>query len=322
MAYWTVPSAWYRAPKLTAAKPEISTASSPASGLGLTVRNDGRWVWLAWNREAAEIKNSSKATLYINDGNRQIRLDLSPEKLAAGKLRYLPEEPRTQFQLIVSSPAGETTASIEAPGSTPLPSADPPKVISESSPQAIPEALPKPVGTAPKPEPVATAAISRRPRDAKPSPFDSQPRDSFNSSDRTTDSAAHSYVSVGVEPVSNSFLGKVVRKVPLIRRLDRPSNSFVPPKPRRLVRPTLGLHQQAWIQRDTPVDVRVHVTSAGLVDETQLLSGVAHGEQDFAVAALEAARRWTFTPARDGDENVPAAVILHFDFRPSAGEAR
>jgi hypothetical protein len=46
-----------------------------------------------------------------------------------------------------------------------------------------------------------------------------------------------------------------------------------------------------------------------------LLSDGRHPQ--LASAAVYAARKWSFTPARSGDDTVPGEVILHFTYTPA-----
>jgi TonB family protein len=63
-----------------------------------------------------------------------------------------------------------------------------------------------------------------------------------------------------------------------------------------------------------PVDVKVYVSENGRVDFAELVSSGRNAQ--LANAAVFAARRWTFTPARLDGENIPGEVILHFRFLP------
>jgi len=130
-------------------------------------------------------------------------------------------------------------------------------------------------------------------------------------------------VAMSSEPVMNPPRVNIKQRIPLLRRLGKQPASFVPPQPVRKVRPTLAASEQHSLRGRVPVIVRAHVTDTGKVDSAVLLSSTsARVTRPFAEAALYAARRWSFTPARSGEERVPGEVILHFEFRPVAATVR
>ena len=111
-----------------------------------------------------------------------------------------------------------------------------------------------------------------------------------------------------------------MRKVPLLRRLKKPQ-AFVPPKPNHREQPILTAGQQDEFTRPVPLDVKVYVNQSGKVEYAEVVSGARRRYPELAGAAVYAARHWDFTPARIDGEQVPAEVILHFRFEPSAGNA-
>jgi TonB family protein len=121
---------------------------------------------------------------------------------------------------------------------------------------------------------------------------------------------------VVAEPVTGSRFGRVVGKIPLLRRLRKPTDTFVPPSPTHEVRPELNAENRRSLRRAVPVDVKVYVAESGKVRYAELLSDGTGERRELASAAIYAARRWDFVPARLGDENVPGEVILHFKFTP------
>jgi TonB family protein len=122
-------------------------------------------------------------------------------------------------------------------------------------------------------------------------------------------------VSVEMEPVSSSRMGKVVSHIPFLRRLNKPAQAFVPPAPVHQVKPRLSAHEREMLTEPVRVNVRVYVTEGGKVQYVELLSSARHN-RDLATAAVYAARRWEFAPAHVGSEHVPGEVILHFQFVP------
>src|SRR5581483_11121118 len=118
-------------------------------------------------------------------------------------------------------------------------------------------AKPAPPTPAPSPEP----AVPPQEASARPQPV------------RSREPEPQPYVSISAEPVSSSFLGRVVHKIPLIRRFKKPAQPFVPPKPVRQVRPELTAQEQRTLTAETPISVKVYVNESGKVDYAELLSG-------------------------------------------------
>ena len=184
----------------------------------------------------------------------------------------------------------------------------PPKAV--AAPPATPQAISPTTAVSPKPaakpeEDVKSAASSVSAPVARPGPAVPEP-----------------YVSVVAEPVTGSFLGRMVRRIPLVRRLKKQPQAFVPPQALHVVRPVLTPQERHSLTDDVPIDVRVFVTDSGKVDYAELLSTAKASNRSLAAAAVYAARRWNFTPARIGDENVPGEVILHFEFRSPSSDDR
>jgi outer membrane biosynthesis protein TonB len=64
------------------------------------------------------------------------------------------------------------------------------------------------------------------------------------------------------------------------------------------------------------VNVKVRVAESGAVMLAEVEDYGDPPNWRLAAAALDAARRWTFEPARVEDTAVPSDVILHFRFTP------
>jgi hypothetical protein len=124
-------------------------------------------------------------------------------------------------------------------------------------------------------------------------------------------------VTVNAEPVPANRFTRFVGKVPLLRRLKQP-REYVPPKPIHEVRPVLSTHEQQSLTESVPLDVKVYVAESGKVEYAEPLREITQRQRPLAAAAVYAARRWTFTPARTGEQKIPGEVILHFRFKPDA----
>jgi TonB family protein len=119
-------------------------------------------------------------------------------------------------------------------------------------------------------------------------------------------------ISVAAQPVDGRG---VLGKIPLLGRIRRNRQEYVPPSPVHQPKPSLTAREKQQLTALVPIDVKVYVNDAGKVEYAEVMSGAArHG--DLAAAAEYAARRWDFVPARRGDDKVPGEVILHFKFAP------
>ena len=123
------------------------------------------------------------------------------------------------------------------------------------------------------------------------------------------------FVSISAEPVPSSKLGRVVKKVPLLRRLASHEN-IEQPVPEYQAQPALTLPNHQQLDQPVLVDVKVDVTETGRVSFAEITDYGEPPNFSLANAALAAARQWTFKPARSEDLPVSSQVVLHFRFNP------
>jgi TonB family protein len=120
---------------------------------------------------------------------------------------------------------------------------------------------------------------------------------------------------MSAEPVPASRVSRVVGKIPLVRRLKRPGRT-ASPIPLFQARPKVQLAQEDSPVGPVAVKVKVRVAESGAVMQAEVEDYGDPPNWRLAAAALDAARRWTFEPARVEDTAVPSDVILHFRFTP------
>jgi hypothetical protein len=210
-------------------KPAVPPAAPPIRGVLLHVDPDGRALHLSWNRKSETIRSATDAKLYIEDGTHHSRLDLDARELSVGTLSYWPETELVKFRLEVVSPTGTTEGAVQFASGAPPPQPPPAVVADKRTPPrhpvraasraALDEAKPSPFNPPPPPPkaiapPAASgpvvAAVSEPPAKAAEVRSVSQPAREPEPS-----------ISTSAHPVSHSLLGRVVRKIPLIRRLKR-----------------------------------------------------------------------------------------------------
>jgi TonB family protein len=306
--------------------PLAGHAAPTPQHIALRAVREGRALRLEWDRSLAALREAGHGILYITDGAHQSHLDLDPLQLTSGVVSYWPETQDVTFRLEVFSPGGVTSDSLRVVGGlapTPAPSpavktARPAAAVTRReasasrmevadtrpSPFALPAPPPPPPAVS-APTPVPAAAAAAAPRETAPLPVT-----------KAAPLRKTADVSVVAEPVAESRMGRVVGKIPLIRRLHKKRPAFVPPTPIKQVRPVLNARAGRELTRPVPVDVKVYVAESGQVRYAELLSDSTRAHRELATAAVYAARRWEFEPARLGDDKAPGEVILHFRFAP------
>ena len=311
--------------------------------LHLTVERAGTSLHLLWDRNAPSIRSATHAVLHITDGAYSSDRNLSPAMLWAGSFTYEPKSPEETFQLDVYSDAPAGTGVIQV--MNPVPQSPPPVVkpvaapapvvplqpvvtrpittANTATPPVVPEkkdVLPAPKSPAPKSEgkvedpPNARSIPSATPEKwRQPSPLATNPSNSFATP--VSFPTAAPTVQMSAEPVQGSRVGRLVGKIPLVRRLKRPSR-VASPVPVFQARPKVQLSQEDRPNGPVAVNVKVRVAESGSVMMAEVEDYGDPPNWRLAAAALDAARRWTFEPARVEDTAVPSDVILHFRFTP------
>ncbi len=120
-----------------------------------------------------------------------------------------------------------------------------------------------------------------------------------------------------LEPSKPSAVRRVVGSIPGLGFLKRrkpavEAERYTPPKVVREIRPT----SPEGLAEEVGVRVRVLLSADGQIERTELLTRKVQPE--VARAALEAAQRWRFEPARMDERPVASELVLQFRF-PSAG---
>lgn len=317
-------------------------APSVPANLDLRVEWDGPSLLLRWDPNSPQIREARKAVLYVEDHNHESQLDLDRAELDGGVVRYWPRSQDVTFRLKISTSDEMSHETIHVAGNeSPPKEVAPPPPVRQPEPNPPPEpaastaqskgsaarvlsapvpATPPPVEPHPSPfTPAAKPApVTKTLADSAPPPDTTTPPPNIPPPAAAPPAPARSpepQVHVSVEPVSNSRMGNVIGHIPLLRRLRKGSQAYVPPAPVHQVQPVLSAREKRALVGPVPVDIRILVGESGKVHDAELLhDGWRH--PDLANLAISAARRWEFTPARMGSEKVEAEVILHFKFLP------
>jgi hypothetical protein len=159
---------------------------------------------VAWDGSSLPVHNASHAILHIKDGPRQSQTDLNSQQLRAANVKYWPETQKVTFMLEVYQGDGSISESVEFAGDT----GDPPSVTAVQPKRPVMEANAS--GEPARPSPFALHA-RREITLATPAP---QPRLMMTA-------AATPPPSVAENPDRESRLGRMMSKIPWLRRLKK-----------------------------------------------------------------------------------------------------
>lgn len=107
-------------------------------------------------------------------------------------------------------------------------------------------------------------------------------------------------------------LNQSTRELSMTSAMGIPSgDSIVPPSPSRTVRPQYPVEmRKAGISGTVRLDIVVD--AAGAVQSVAVLDS---DEESFRQPAIDAVRRWTFTPGRHNGVSVPMRISLPISFK-------
>ncbi len=284
---------------------------APQPSIGLHAERQNADLQLTWDRGSPVIVQATSAVLSIEDGEARRTIPLHAAQVHTGSILYTPVSDQVQMELAVTTPSESATESVLVL----LPKKGPvrtvailPPVLAQSSQSAAPKST-SPIAPAkpftappasprksapvvPLSEPPALAVGSSPPAVADTSPWS---RPSFNFQPPATPSTAATELKPQRTPVS----------APVYRGA----------RPVHKVQPTLRVPLRNLSSKVTAVEVMVAIDESGKVvkAEPQPQPGV---NPVMMSAALQAARQWTFDPARRGDQPVASEMLLRFNFAP------
>lgn len=191
-------------------KPGITNTSR----LGLNVEHEGQVLLVAWDRNSQPVHNASHAILHIKDGRQQSQTDLNRQQLRAANVKYWPETQKVTFMLEVYQGDGSISESVQVacePASVPAAAPKRPTVASGMVANASMEPD--------RPSPFAVHTQRERPEP----PIMLQPRLMMTAASTLPPSVAQ-------KPDQESRLGRMLGKIPLLRRLKKhpqqPENEY------------------------------------------------------------------------------------------------
>jgi len=314
--------------------------------LDLTMDQAGSVLRLNWDKNAKAIGVASHAVLTVVEEGRETKIGLTPDQLRSGTTTYSPVNSDVSLKLEVYGEHPQVAGSIlfvkapakhsftetpgEAPGRSAAPAAPAPAarwVVDDAKPPAsVPIAVPvKNLDTTPalpqQPSAPPETNLNAKPLAvAKPeesriaTPLLDVPKGDRPKAAVTEPAREKTFeFSVAAEPVQGSRLGRIIGKVPLLGRLGKPSESYVPPKP--LSKPEPVPVRPKPLTGPVDVNVEVRVSETGRVQGAELMDDQIV-QEEFVWASLRSARQWVFEPARARDVPVESRVALHFHYQP------
>jgi protein TonB len=303
--------------------------------LGMRVDRQGGSLLVSWNRQAPEILQASTARFRIVSGERSRTLALSPHELRTGSLLYTLSAEDIEMELNVSGPVGDFAESVRvlgaAPGEqlaltpvTPRPAMETP-AHSEQPPRSEPVVRPAPksedlrvVEAAPKPAPALPLQQQRpAPRAFVEPPRVTKTGDKPLGPEATPPEAPLIQVATNLPPAVPMGVAGLPPQ-----RNAAPGNAidYVGPRAIRSVQPSVNATstsmERAFAQTDKPhsVEVEVSIDERGAVSNATVGASTGPFAYLFVDAALAAARRWQFEPARRGGRPVASKMTVKFDF--------
>jgi TonB family protein len=301
----------------------------------LTVEQAGTALRIVWDRNSPAIRSATRGVLHIDDGTYHGDQSLAPSQLNAGSFLYEPKSAEERFRLDLYSVEPNATGTVEIiTMSRPLhPAPSVPSSASSTNPAPTPtlglHRAPLPAVPLPKQEIRTFSPNLERPADAPTSPQEiplpiaserSKPAPSPEKQNASTPDLGLSiqapHVRISGEPVPASRFGRVLGKVPLFRHLGKPSKAEAPVPLYQALPLLKKVPKEEQLARPVTVNVKVNVAESGVVSNAEVIEYGDPPNWTLADAALAAARRWTFRPARVEETPVSSSVILHFHFTP------
>jgi protein TonB len=309
------------------------SGGTQVSDLGLQVETRGSFLLVSWNRDNPILKTSKSALLTVFDGDfpkQEIPLDST--QLATGDFVYATVSERVLFRLEAGGDqkASESVLAI-LKGRRPLETTS--ELVSNAPvPTGAQPAAEPPVQDAPppvEPAPSVTAngdagsPVARPVRTFVPPPSNrpaEQPTRTVYI-DPPAVQAVPSSLPVSSPLAALPASGTQAPPPPApapepVKTEQRPSSAtYLQPSPVRQVPPTVAPQiLRTLVNKDTLVEVRVYVSASGKVTRAEVASGSTHSF--LTNAAIDAARKWTFAPARVDGKAVDGEAKIVFLFRP------
>lgn len=321
----------------TAAASVSATAPAASAGaLGLSLDQQGSKLRVYWNRQSSAILSAKFGMVLIREGAKSRNVPLSADQLRSGSILYAPTSDQVEVELNVVGgervsresitallPSRDSKDSVIASAKSVPPSRERASTADEAEASAEPANRPElrkfslPTVSR-RNAPAATSAITEPPPAVKfdsgtgaaPAPVAWQP-----SALPVPQPALPSPARTAPAPVSPAPAPGLAASALSTAQSDAASVPE-PPVAVRKVAPPFSGELKALVTGPTSVQVLVKIDAAGRVT-----SATPAGNQKvnslLLQVSLDAARAWTFRPAKIRGTPVAGEMLLKFDFTPN-----
>jgi protein TonB len=272
------------------------------NALRLNVEPLGIALKLTWDKDRVRsVQGSGK--LAIADGGIRKEIGLDREQLERGSLVYVPANGDVNFRLEVGHLSDSLRAIAPAFGNAAEPQRPDDSQLQRDATRTRRSEPSKPQVLPGEPEP-PRYTLSEMPTDRAPTAPAPAP-------------LKRPQASTKVEPVKRSGIKRALGAIPaLFRARKTGAASAQPARPARQVTPRWPASLK--LEGATTVSVKVAIDETGRVKGTELLT--RRIDSRLAESAMDAARRWRFDPAHDGEKKVGSELVLHFRFSDGNAE--
>lgn len=277
---------------------------------------------LKWDQNSPALRDADDAVVWISDGGQQKRIYLNRDLLRNGSIMYWPNSDDVNFRFEAKNHSESLRAvAPKLPGSK-----NEPASYARARTQEYPEAVPVESMRRNEASPERRSDQQEEPRRVLnlPSVTPAQAQaeaematlpDNIKTEQPKLDKPAVLREPARPRPATDvkteraSPLRRIAGVIPGLFR-GKKNDNFTPAKAVRQVSPNVP--DSISIDNETRVSVRVSLDERGHVRGTDLMTKSV--DSRLANAAMEAAKRWRFEPARVQDKAVASSVIVNFHF--------
>jgi TonB family protein len=293
------------------------STGSPFNMLSMRAETQPGILRLRWDPNSQVLNSADTAIIWIADGADESKLELTRDQIRSGMIDYRPASSDVNFRMEVGKfteslrvaglePAGASTA-----GVSPAVESAPPELQAPTrTERARRKQMAAAAGSA-QPRvldlPQSGVVVVDKPREVEVPPPPMQVATEPPKLDRSPvpqRAPEMPKVMASIERPRSSPIKKVFGWIPGLNKKE-----YVPARVVRQVQPRVSANE------DTQVSVRVAIDQKGVVRDADLLTKGVDGH--LGRSAVEAARRWRFEPARDGDGPVASNMVVKFRFGPA-----
>jgi hypothetical protein len=265
--------------------------------LALKVEIEKNQIRIGWDRNSPVIAAARRGLLVIQDGASTRNLDLDAFLLRTGSLVYSTGAADVTVRLEVDSAeriASESVRVVRSPYQISWPSGGDARAGAGAE--------------AKHPSELSTAIADANDiaREGGLSRSRSRPGEVDLPRDRNS-------LPQGAKPGSGS--GSEEGRFPMVlARADTAEDAYVGPRPVHRVEPEPSFSLHPFIVPEVQINVRISIDRSGRVVRAESLSRGNALMEHLSKIAVQAARQWTFSPARREGQSVPSEIMLQFQF--------